>query len=125
MDACKILNIEERSSSLRSLWRDSSYIGYKVALEGYKSNRKFKDGSVIIFDLFEANYADNAISEGARKVVGVMVKDSKRFKETGGWGFEAFKGDTKERVVKDIYSDCFAYHLSQKDNDYVFSEYRK
>lgn len=97
----------------------------KVALEGYKSNRKFIDGSVIIFDLFEANYADNAISEGARKVVGVMVKDSKRFKETGGWGFEAFKGDTKERVVKDMYADCFACHLSQKDNDYVFSEYRK
>lgn len=97
----------------------------KLALEGYKSNRKFKDGSVIIFDLLETNYGDNAISEGARKVVGVMVKDSKRFNETGGWGFEAFKKDTKERVVKDMYTDCFACHLSQKDNDYVFSEYRK
>lgn len=97
----------------------------KKALEGYKNGNKFKDGSVIIFDLLETVSADKAIAEGNRKVVGVMQKDSKKFKETGGWGFEGFKGDTKERVVKDMYADCFACHTSEKDNDYVFSKYRK
>lgn len=97
----------------------------KTALEGYKLGNKFKDGSVIVFDLLETVSADNAIAEGNRKVVGVMEKNSKKYKETGGWGFEGFKGNTKERVVKNMYGECFSCHLSQKDKDYVFSEYRK
>ncbi|MFN3694215.1 MAG: cytochrome P460 family protein [Ignavibacterium sp.] len=97
----------------------------KKALEGYKAGNKFSDGSVIVFDLLETVVADNAIAEGNRKVVGVMEKDSKKYKETGGWGFEGFKGDTKDRVVKNMYGECFSCHLSQKDKDYVFSEYRK
>lgn len=96
----------------------------KTALEGYKEGKKFKDGSVIVFDLLETISADNAISEGNRKVVGVMEKNSKKFKDTGGWGFEGFKGDTRERVVKNMYGECFSCHLSEKDNDYVFSKYR-
>lgn len=97
----------------------------KTALEGYKAGSEFKDGSVIVFDLLETVSADNAIAEGNRKVVGVMEKNSKKYKDTGGWGFEGFKGDTKERVVKNMYGECFSCHLSQKDKDYVFSEYRK
>jgi len=97
----------------------------KKALEGYKAGKKFKDGSVIVFDLLETVSADNAVAEGNRKVVGVMEKDSKKYKNTGGWGFEGFKGDSRERVVKNMEGDCFSCHLSQKDNDYVFSEYRK
>jgi hypothetical protein len=97
----------------------------KKALEGYKAGKKFKDGSVIVFDLLETVSADNAVAEGKRKVVGVMEKDSKKYKNTGGWGFEGFKGDSRERVVKNMEGDCFSCHLSQKDNDYVFSEYRK
>ena len=97
----------------------------KKAMEGYRANRKFKDGSVIVFDLLETVRADNAVSEGNRKVVVVMQKDSKRFKNTGGWGFEGFRADTKERVVKDMYADCFSCHESEKESDYVFSQYRK
>jgi Cytochrome P460 len=59
------------------------------ALEGYRTG-SFADGSVIIFDLLEATAADNAITEGKRKVLGVMQKDGKRFAGTGGWGFEGF-----------------------------------
>jgi len=95
-----------------------------IALEGYKSG-KFKDGSVIVFDLLEKVESDNAISDGKRKVLGVMEKSTKNFSNTGGWGFEGFKGDTKERVVKDMYAECFSCHLSQKEDDYVFSKFKK
>lgn len=97
----------------------------KKALDGYKAGNRFGDGSVIVFDLLETVSAENAISEGKRKVVGVMEKNSKKFKDTGGWGFEGFKGDSRERVVKNMDGECFSCHLSQKDKDYVFSEYRK
>jgi hypothetical protein len=73
--------------------------GNQSALEGYRTG-SFADGSVIIFDLLEATAADNAITEGKRKVLGVMQKDGKRFAGTGGWGFEGFAaGDPARRTT--------------------------
>jgi hypothetical protein len=98
----------------------------KKAVKGYQAG-KFPDGAVIVFDLLEARSADNAITEGARKVVGVMHKDARRYAATGGWGFEGFKGDsTTDRAVgKDAAAACYQCHTSQKDRDYVFSQPRK
>ncbi len=95
------------------------------ALEGYRSNA-FPDGAVIIFDLLEAVHDGNAVTEGARKVVGVMHKDAKKFAATGGWGFEGFGGgDPANRVVgANAASACFACHQPQKAQDYTFSRLR-
>ncbi|PIV32167.1 MAG: cytochrome C [Lysobacterales bacterium CG02_land_8_20_14_3_00_62_12] len=95
------------------------------AVAGYPSGQ-FADGAVIVFDLLEAQAADNAITEGARKVVGVMQKDAKKFAATGGWGFEGFAaGDRSKRVVgADAASACFACHAPQKEHDFVFSRPR-
>ena len=98
----------------------------KAAMQGYAKGR-FPDGAVIVFDLLEAKSADNAIQEGARRIVGVMQKDAKKFAATGGWGFEGFKGDSRtERAVgADAAKACFACHAPQKDRGYVFSSLRK
>jgi len=95
------------------------------AMKGYRGER-FPDGSVIVFDLLEAVPDGNAVTEGKRKVVGVMYKDAKKFKATGGWGFEGFAGgNPAKRVVGDnAASACFACHQSQKAHDYVFSRLR-
>ena len=96
------------------------------AEQGYKSG-KFADGSVIAFDLLDAKATDNTVQEGARKVLGVMHKDSRKYKDTGGWGFEGFKADSKtERAVgKNAASACYQCHTAQKDKDFVFSAYRQ
>ena len=88
---------------------------------------KFPDGAVIVFDLLEAKAADNTVQEGARKVLGVMRKDAKKYAATGGWGYEGFKGDSKtERAVAaNAATACHGCHAAQKDKDYVFSAYRK
>ncbi len=93
---------------------------------GYKSG-KFADGAVIVFDLLEAKAADNTVQEGARKVVGVMTKNAAKYKATGGWGYEGFKGDsTTERAVgNNAATACYQCHTAQKDKDFVFSAYRK
>lgn len=95
------------------------------ALQGYRSGR-FADGSVIVFDLLEAKTADNSLQEGARKVLGVMHKDSRKYKGTGGWGFEGFKGDSRtERAVgRNAATACFQCHTAQEGRDYVFSSFR-
>ena len=96
------------------------------AEQGYKTG-KFPDGSVIVFDLLEAKAADNTVQEGARKVLGVMHKDARKYQATGGWGFEGFKGDSKtERAVgNNAAAACFQCHTAQKSNDFVFSSFRK
>lgn len=95
------------------------------AVAGYRSGT-FPDGAVIVFDLLEAISADGALTEGARKVVGVMHKDAKKYAATGGWGFEGFGGgDSTNRVVGDnAASACFGCHAPQKDRDFVFSGLR-
>lgn len=96
------------------------------AMQGYKTGN-FPNGSVIVFDLLEAKTENNTVTEGARKVVGVMKRDTKAFKETGGWGFEGFKGNSKtERAVgKNAATACFQCHTSQEKKQFVFSEWRE
>ena len=96
-----------------------------AAVKGYKSG-VWPDGAVIVFDLLEAKSADNAVTEGARKVVGVMHRDAKRFAATGGWGYEGFKGDSKtERAVgANALAACHTCHTSRKDSGFVFSKLR-
>ncbi len=95
------------------------------ALEALTTGTPFPDGSVLVFDLLEAKSADNSIVEGQRRFIGVMQKNAKMFRETAGWGFEAFTADSRERIVKDPKNECFTCHEAQKKSDYVFSAYRK
>jgi len=86
----------------------------------------YKNGSVLVFDLLKAEDAGSALAEGPRKLVGVMVKDKKRFAATGGWGFEGFGGDSStKRLVNDGGVGCYQCHTSQEKKDFVFSTYRK
>lgn len=97
------------------------------AMRGYRGD-SFPDGSVIVFDLLDVDRGGHAVSEGARKVVGVMQRDRRRFKNTGGWGFEGFaRGDPGQRVVGDqAKSACFACHAEQAaTSQYVFSTWRE
>jgi hypothetical protein len=96
------------------------------AIAGYKDGR-FSDGAVVVFDLHEAKTEGNAMTAGARKVLGVMHKDARRFAATGGWGFEAFKGDSKtDRAVgANAKAACFECHAPQKQHDYVFSRFER
>lgn len=95
------------------------------AMEGYRSG-EFPDGAVIVFDLLEAPVDGHAVTEGKRKVLGVMHKDGRKYAATGGWGFEGFAGDSRtERVVSaNAATACFGCHAAQKQSGYVFSSYR-
>jgi len=97
----------------------------RLALEGLKSNR-FGNGSILVFDQLTSKSADKASVEGERVLIGVMVKDSLRFPETNGWGYEAWAGDSRtERLVKGGGASCHGCHAQQRDRDYVFSQRRE
>jgi hypothetical protein len=52
-----------------------------------------------------------------------MIKDSKKYPETGGWGFARWKGKNQKPYGKDagFVNECFGCHTPVKDNDYVFT----
>jgi hypothetical protein len=68
--------------------------------------------------------------------VDVMVKDSKRFPDSGGWGYGEFiydaasdtfrPGDENDEAPQAHDAKCgFACHTVVQANDYVFTEYPK
>jgi hypothetical protein len=93
-----------------------------LALAGLKSGT-YADGAVFVVDRYRIVEGDNhTLSQGDRKVVAVMVRDAKRYAETGGWGFQAFKGgDPAQLAVKDGGKACFVCHIPHADNSYLFT----
>ena len=57
----------------------------------------------------------------------VMQKDSKRFPNTGGWGYATFNHEANGRMVADeAKADCgHQCHVVVKSKDYVFHPYQK
>ena len=87
----------------------------------------YPDGTIFMDDVHEFSVRDGASVEGVRKAVTVMVKDSKKYASTGGWGFQVWLGgDPSKPQVPDAdhaITACLACHTPQKDQDYVFSTY--
>ena len=59
-----------------------------------------------------------------------MVKDSKRFPDTDGWGYAQFTYDAASNTFKAFGADasfgrtvCHACHLTVKERDFVFTAY--
>ncbi|TSK08514.1 MAG: cytochrome P460 [Geobacter sp.] len=52
-----------------------------------------------------------------------MVKDAKKYKETGGWGFARFVGKDLKPYGKDasFVNECFGCHTPVAGNDYLFT----
>ena len=51
-----------------------------------------------------------------------IVKDSKKYAATGGWGFGQFDKDGKPVDAAEL-KPCFPCHQPVKDRDYVFTRY--
>jgi Cytochrome P460 len=79
---------------------------------------------MFVTDLHEFMVSDGSYVEGPRKALAVMVKDSKKYASTGGWGFQLWEGGGPKRpVVTDATKQCFECHQPKKDQDYVYSTY--
>lgn len=109
---------------------------FKVAPEKYRKWNHVK--SMVIFDqkhplfnpfsgihhVYVNDKGLEAIVEGAKRIEAFTVKDSKKYKETDGWGYFAYDGKGNN-IVKDMFKDCHACHSHVKDKDFVFSTWTK
>ena len=53
-----------------------------------------------------------------------MVKDSKKYAATGGWGYSSFDKDGKPTDEATMTS-CFSSHQAIKGRDFIFSRYAR
>ena len=92
-----------------------------------EKKKPFPDGAVLVFDLLEAKLAGGAYSEGKRKFIGVMMRDSKKYAATEGWGWQVFEGDKKTPSLKTVAEQkaCSTCHLEVGAKGFVFTEMRK
>lgn len=94
------------------------------AAEAYATG-DFPDGSILVYELREAQPQNGVISEGERRRVDVMIKDSNSYKSTGGWRFERFLGDQHtENAIHDSGHSCFQCHSKADKHGFVFSQLR-
>ena len=127
----KLISVAHEAGSLNDI---RAILGNYKAIEAYRTGRQsFPDGAVIA--RLAWNYVPSAENN---KVFGhdqsfvagpaadwylqFMVKDSKKYAATGGWGYAQFDKEGKPADVAK-HETCFPCHVPAKDHDYVFTRY--
>ena len=98
----------------------------RTALSGFKTGT-FEDGSILVYDLLSLSEKSGIGTEGARRRIDVMVKDSRRYPAFAGWGFGRYMGTDHEHDVltSDIRETCYKCHEQRKVQGFVFSGLRE
>lgn len=95
-----------------------------VGEDALKKGGPYPDGTVFLTDLHDFSVVDGSYVEGDLKGLAQMVKDSKKYASTGGWGFQFWAGgDASKPIVTDPVKQCFDCHVPKRDQDYVYSSY--
>ena len=127
----KLISVAHEAGNLNDI---RAILGNDIAIKSYRGNRpSFPDGAVIA--RLSWNYVS---SEENNKVFGrdqsfvagsapdwylqFMVKDSKKYAATGGWGYAQFDPDGKPADAAK-HGTCYPCHVPAKDRDYVFTHY--
>jgi hypothetical protein len=125
----RLISVAHEEGNLHSF---AAILGNDAAIKAYREGKlPFPDGTIIA-----ALHYGHVASEENNKVFGdpqsfvpgpptnvqFMVKDSKKYASTGGWGFAHFDKDGKpagEAVLK----TCYPCHEAIKARDFVFTHY--
>jgi len=110
-------------------------LGNDIAMKALKEGTlPFPDGSIIVRLAYEyvSSERNNAIFgreqsfvAGAPTNVQIEVKDSRRYANTGGWGYGQFENGKANPSLK-IVNSCFACHAKLPASaDFVFTTYSK
>ena len=127
----RLVSVAHEEGDLKDI---RAILGNDIAIKAYREGKlPFPEGVII------ARIAWNHVpSEENNKVFGraqsfvagseppwylqFMVKDSKKYAATGGWGYAQFDKDGNPGPDSDL-KKCFPCHQAIKDRDFVFTRY--
>jgi hypothetical protein len=102
--------------------------GNETAVAALQAGKKpLPDGSVLAKVSWKADKHPSfpvATVPGGFAQVEFMVKDSSKYKETGGWGFARFVGHELKPYGTDpgFVGECFGCHIPVAGNDYLYTK---
>jgi Cytochrome P460 len=123
-----VISVAHEAGSLNDL---RALLGNDLAMKAYRAGTlPFPDGTIIarlawVYTPSEENDKvfghQQSFVAGPSTNVQFMVKDSKKYAATGGWGFAQFKDGQPDPAAK--LETCFPCHVPAKGHDYVFTRY--
>ena len=125
----RVISVAHEEGNLNDL---RAILGNDVAIEASREGTlPFPDGTVIArlaWDYAPLEESSKAFGRPQSFVAGppkngvqFMVKDSKKYASTGGWGFAQFNdGKPADEAV---HNTCFSCHAIVKARDFVFNRY--
>ena len=124
----KLISVAHEEGNLNDL---RALLGNDVAIKAYRNgNLPFPDGTIIArlaWSYVPSEENNNAFGRAQSFVAGpvtnvqFMVKDSKKYAATGGWGFAQFKDGKPDATA--ALKTCFPCHEPGKARDFVFTQY--
>ncbi len=135
-EAWQVVSISQDGNLMAAILADPAMI--KAYLGGVPGNGKpFPDGARLAKIHWNPKKMETfpaATVPGTQHDVNFMVKDSKRFANTGGWGYAVFEydaasdtfrpGTQTDKPPQGNDAGCgFACHTIVKTRDYVFTQY--
>lgn len=124
----RLISVAHEEGNLNDL---RAVLGNDVAIKAYREGKlPLPDGAIITRlawsyvpseDNNKVFGRQQSFVPGPPTNVQFMVKDSKKYASTGGWGFAQFK-DGKPDPKADL-NTCFPCHVPVKDRDYLFTRY--
>ena len=124
----KLVSVAHEAGNLNDL---RAVLGNDIAVNAYREGKlPFPDGAIIArlawkYVSSEENNKvfghEQSFVAGDATNVQFMVKDSKKYAATGGWGFAQFN-DGKPVDAAGL-SGCFGCHVPVKSRDFIFTRY--
>lgn len=117
----RLLSISHRTDkhTLRAI------LGNDQAIDDARASKKtWTDGAILTKVKWKESTHPNwaqAIVPGEFEVAEVMIKDSKKYPTTGGWGFARWENNKLVNFDEIKSKECFACHTVMQNNDYVFT----
>jgi Cytochrome P460 len=124
----KLISVAHEEGSLNDI---RAILGNDIAVKAYREGKlPFPEGSIIAriawaYVPSEENNktfgkAQSFIAGPPTNGVQFMVKDSKKYAATGGWGYAHFNGKTADRAV---LQSCYPCHQAIESRDFIFTRY--
>jgi len=127
----KVVSVAHEAGDLNDI---RAVLGNDIAIKAYREGKlPFPEGAIvgrIAWSHVSSEENNKTFGRDQSFVAGsptefylqFMVKDSKKFAKTGGWGYSSFDKDgkpTDEAAMK----NCFPCHQAIKDRDFIFTKY--
>ena len=130
----KLISVAREEGDLDDI---RAILGNDIAIKAYREGQvPFPDGAIVAalhWNEVSSEENNNVLAKGFPGAgiqsfvpgpavnMQFMIKDSKKYATTGGWGFGDFTNGKPGSVS--LMKTCFTCHVPAKDHDFVFTRY--